>query len=482
MDSPILSILPTSFAVAAAVLLALTVEAVVKRTFLSSLLDLAVYFTIGLWYFADIFIDPDTYRTLDPSSLSAAYWQVVLFLLAYRFIPRFFLAPSKLQVDDAIKQTNRVKIEAVLALVVPVWLGLMVIGFWRMDWNIVYALLPVGGRNAPHMWSRGAVGGRTDFLVSTGSYIYNFICALFGVLLVLARKKPADCILLLLLMAISWPAYFLLGIRHQLLAVVVPMILTFLILSRWALWKRALVALAALICLHFTMLAMLQMRNQGWDAFWESPFKTEAGEVRHEGLNMGEELAFINGFYGNGELHLTYGADYVAHFANAVPRMLWKSKPKVGFEYAVLRGQPLDENGQPAATISTGLIGQGVVNFGPWLGPLTAACLMCLYTGFLVRQCRPGEHPARLFLFLVGVGLLPNLGRDFTPLVFWPLIFGDLVVRYIDWRSTHAERFLRAPKGGKRRGKTADRRQKSGVRRGASPQKDGKDAFHSVPF
>jgi hypothetical protein len=415
---------------------------------------LAVYFTIALWYIADIFIDPDTYRAMDPSWISSAYWEVIVFLLAYRFLPRLFVRPSTLRVEDAISQTSRIRVEALLVYIAPVWLGLMIIGFWRMNWDFENALLPLGGRNAASMWGRGAVGGSTDFLVSIGSYIYIFICALLGVLLVLT-KKWAGRTMLLTLMLISWPAYFLLGVRHQLLAVVLPMILTYLILSRSALWKRVLVALAALVCIHYTMLAMLQMRNQGWEAFWESPFKTEEGEVHHEGLNMIQELSLINAFYHEGELRLTYGGDYLAHFANVVPRAVWKSKPKVSFQYSVLRGQPLDENGLPAATIATGLLGQGVINFGPLLGPIAAAVLMCLYTGFLVRQCHPDQHPARLFLFLVGVGLLPNLGREFTPLVFWPLIFGDVVVRYIDWRAARSVRFLRTSqketKGTKRR-------------------------------
>src|ERR1051326_4635328 len=164
--SSILTVLPLSFYLAAAALAALAVEAVIKRTLISSLLDLAVYFTIGLWYFADVFIDPDAYRLLEKGSLSTAYWQVVIFLAAYRFIPRLFLRPSSVQVEHAISQTNRLRVDAVLSFVVPLWVCLMGLGIWRMGGDVANALLPMGGRNAPHMWSRGAVGGSTDFLVS----------------------------------------------------------------------------------------------------------------------------------------------------------------------------------------------------------------------------------------------------------------------------------------------------------------------------
>ena len=73
MDTtPILTLLPLSFYAAAAVLAGLAVEAVIKRTLIASLLDLTVYFTIGLWYFADIFIDPEAYRALDKHALFIA--------------------------------------------------------------------------------------------------------------------------------------------------------------------------------------------------------------------------------------------------------------------------------------------------------------------------------------------------------------------------------------------------------------------------
>jgi hypothetical protein len=35
-------------------------------------------------------------------------------------------------------------------------------------------------------------------------------------------------------------------------------------------------------------------------------------------------------------------------------------------------------------------------------------------------------------LFLVGLGITPNMGRDITLLVLWPMIFGYIIVRYLE--------------------------------------------------
>jgi hypothetical protein len=67
---------------------------------------------------------------------------------------------------------------------------------------------------------------------------------------------------------------------------------------------------------------------------------------------------------------------YFAELVNPIPRGLWKDKPEIGIDYAIARGQLWA--GQAAgqagvgATISTGMIGQGVVNFGPFFGVLAA--------------------------------------------------------------------------------------------------------------
>ena len=65
-------------------------------------------------------------------------------------------------------------------------------------------------------------------------------------------------------------------------------------------------------------------------------------------------------------------------------------KPMIGIDYAAARGQA-SQNGADSddagvnTTVSTGLIGQGVVNFGRVGGPAFAALLMAFWASLLAR-------------------------------------------------------------------------------------------------
>ncbi|MEJ0090091.1 MAG: hypothetical protein WDM80_10150 [Limisphaerales bacterium] len=83
---------------------------------------------------------------------------------------------------------------------------------------------------------------------------------------------------------------------------------------------------------------------------------------------------------------------------NPIPRGLWRGKPLIGLDYAIARGSKVTgPNGSVDTTISTGFIGQGVVNFGRIFGPAAAALLMSLWVTWL----------ARLDLTIQGLGRLP---------------------------------------------------------------------------
>jgi hypothetical protein len=113
-----------------------------------------------------------------------------------------------------------------------------------------------------------------------------------------------------------------------------------------------------------------------------------------------------------------------------VPRAIWPSKPLIGIDYAKWRGfeSPDSELGV-VATVSTGMIGGGVLNFGQILGPVAAGILMALWTGLLIRWWEQRKSLLRLVLFMLGAGLTFNLGRDISLLVLWPAIFAYFFVR-----------------------------------------------------
>jgi hypothetical protein len=105
----------------------------------------------------------------------------------------------------------------------------------------------------------------------------------------------------------------------------------------------------------------------------------------------------------------------------------------IGIDYAKWRGfeSEHDENGELGVntTVSSGMIGGGVLNFGKILGPVAAGIIMALWTGLLVRWWEQRQSLLRLVLFMLGAGLTFNLGRDITLLVLWPVIFAYFFVR-----------------------------------------------------
>jgi hypothetical protein len=110
--------------------------------------------------------------------------------------------------------------------------------------------------------------------------------------------------------------------------------------------------------------------------------------------------------------------------------MIWPSKPLIGIDYAKWRGFESDTSELGVnTTVSSGMIGGGVLNFGQILGPVAAGILMALWTGLLIRWWEQRKSLLRLVLFMLGVGLTFNLGRDISMLVLWPVIFAYFFVR-----------------------------------------------------
>jgi hypothetical protein len=115
---------------------------------------------------------------------------------------------------------------------------------------------------------------------------------------------------------------------------------------------------------------------------------------------------------------------------NFIPRSIWPSKPLLGIDYAKWRGFESDDEGLGVnTTISSGVIGGGVLNFGQIVGPVAAGILMAIWNGLLIRWWEQRKSLLRLVLFMLGAALTFNLGRDISLLVLWPVIFGYCFVR-----------------------------------------------------
>jgi hypothetical protein len=170
--------------------------------------------------------------------------------------------------------------------------------------------------------------------------------------------------------------------------------------------------------------------------------RMEEIETEHKGLTMFQELSWINSFIDKGTYAVNNGAIYFAELVNPIPRVIWPNKPMIGIDYAIARGQLFGGASENAAgvgaTISTGMIGQGVVNFGPFFGVLAAALLMAIWVAILARQDLMGEKMGRMLLFFIGCVLTFNLGRDITFITLYPFIFGYLLLTV--WARAHGDR------------------------------------------
>ena len=154
----------------------------------------------------------------------------------------------------------------------------------------------------------------------------------------------------------------------------------------------------------------------------------------------------MNAYLETGDGSPAYGARYLNELLNFIPRVIWPSKPLIGIDYAKWRGfESADsEEGELGVntTVSSGMIGGGVLNFGQIFGPVAAGILMALWTGLLIRWWEQRKSLLRLVLFMLGAGLTFNLGRDISMLVLWPVIFAYFFVRLAEMWATRRFRQL----------------------------------------
>jgi hypothetical protein len=409
--------------------------------------------TVSVWYVGDVlYNEMDVYlETIGRASLESAWWQVLWFVLAFWMLvgPVHKLVNGRLANQRshviAYLETDRLqradvqrRIDLMAKALVAVWLVLMVIALVRVKGNAIGLFAPYLEQKADP-WSRAQIGGGFSSLISLASYLQIFLTAAFGVVAAMALNPQTRNTALLICM-LALPYYIFDRTRNTMLATLVPGMLAWVFFRLRGGLPVKLIALGAcflVVNFWFTFV----MANRGTDsisgAFARGGDKAKQKEARHEGLNMFEELSWIDHFMVTGAYLPNHGQRYFAELVNPVPRALWKKKPTIGLDYAVARGQGvMDSSGATTATISTGMIGQGVVNFGRVGGPLAAALLMSLWVATLARQDLLGKDSIRLILYGTGLVLTFNMGRDITLLVIYPFLFGWGL--FVLWKRSHA--------------------------------------------
>jgi hypothetical protein len=234
-------------------------------------------------------------------------------------------------------------------------------------------------------------------------------------------------------MIFTWPHFMFDRSRHVMMAVILPASMAYLLFYPGRQVRKLAVIAGLIFALNIWFLLVMQYRSsKQMESFMDTSTLSE-GKVKHQGLDMLEELCYINQFIDQGTYKISYGERYFGEFVNFIPRALWPGKPLVGIDYAIARGQGGgDSETGVYATISTGMIGQGVVNFGALLGPVAAALLMSLWAGVLAWLWTQRERLPRVILFMLGMALTFNMGRDITLLVLWPFVFSYALVLWYE--------------------------------------------------
>jgi hypothetical protein len=409
---------------------------------------LAVCGTVLAWYHGNvIYGDYKTFSSqFSYEAMAAAWWQVTAFAVSFGIlapvvhgklnparIGRHSTVLALLGAKDALARLQR-PLKLTLGPLAAIWSALSVAALLRTDFDWSGLFAPWLGHLASP-WARPRVGGSYDFLLALVGYVNVFCLAGFGVVAALA-KSPRLCSAALGLAAVSWPMIFFDRTRNTMLAVLLPGLLCLVFLR---LRGRPLVQAGVLVSVFLAVsswfaFVLAHRSSESIAAAFAAGKLTEKSAEKHEGLNMFEELCWINTFLHDGAYRPNWGLRYLAEAVNVIPRGVWKDKPTIGLDYAVLRGlgQAGKSDESVNATVSTGMIGQGVVNFGPWGGPPAAALLMSAWVAMLARFDLTGYHPGRLLLYALGLVLTFNLGRDITLLVAFPLVFGYAIVRFAE--------------------------------------------------
>jgi oligosaccharide repeat unit polymerase len=398
---------------------------------------LAVLGTIAGWYLIEPIYFSDSFSQLNADDVRGAFDAVSICLIVFAFSAP--ILANKLCQRKGVTGLNLVTVPAsrILIPMVGLWVLLLLYGIYRMDGNVLGALFPLQARSGGSMWSRspGGGAGAIGFIVSTASYLYVLTLASFGVLFFFLPRGRYRT-LALILIVVSWPYAFLQGARNVTLAVVLPALICYLLRSRKTLFTKAVVTLAALFVLDIVFRIIILYRNIG---FYDVQL-SHAEAMQHLGLNMASELVHCVRFINDGILEPGYGLRYLSELANVIPRAIWPSKPLLGVDYAIARG--FGSQGSDIGvfvTVSSGVIGQGVLDFGPLLGPAIAALLLATWVAILARF-HSEDTPLRYGLYLIGLGLTFNLGRDITLLVLWPMVFGYAGVRFLEHRNRQSLR------------------------------------------
>jgi hypothetical protein len=410
----------------------LLIELVAKRCECWTKPAAALYITIFVWYLVNYLYDgPDSFQlSFDVQQTGFALIQVATFLVFYRAAV-WFLIP-RLAKARSIVIPKGPPLRRLTQVVIGAWVMLLFLGVGLSDWNLFGILWPPSSTEKVGLFVTSGVGSGASFLISTCEYIYLLLCAWMGVLFVLERGIGRWALAISIFA--SWPYYWFGRTRNRMIALLLPAMACYYLFKHRRYLQKIGVTAVVLFGVNIWFLIVANFRDVTETQYLEIATHIQAKGLQHYGVNMLEELCWSNALVKEGTYKIHYGSNYISQFVNFVPRTFWPNKPLIGWDYAIARGYGIGESEEEGvyATISTGVIGQGVINFGPYFGVLAAATLMALWNCFLSRLWLQRQSHLRVLLFLMGLGQTFNIGRDITLLALWPIVFGYGIVRLLE--------------------------------------------------
>ena len=462
-----LSIYPIPFFLSAFALIGISLFAWKHRRDGWGLPMLAVLGTVSVWYLGDgLYNDYESYRlTIGDDALGAAWWQVLLFVVTFAFLVkplheqinrRFLKRRSHLLIyatSDKIRNPNlQQTIDQVASALLVCWIALMAVALARKGWDFSGMFMPYLEGYKLKPWSRGRVGGGMSALLSLAGYVQIILTASFGVIAAVSTN-PKTRLMAITVCFLAFPYYIFDRTRNPMIATMGPGLLAWVFIGlRARMIVKVGILTAAFLLANFWFMFVVQTNMnrgvtladalaQGKSSETEMMGDEEKESKKHEGLSMYSELAHMNDLFDADIYSPTWGKRYFAEVVNFIPRGLWKNKPLVGVDYALARGfgskegEAVESGAGITASIATGMIGQGVANFGRILGPMCSALLMAIWVSILARLDLRGD-PARLILCAVGMILTFNMGRDITLFVLYPFVFGYMLLLGWEWQQT----------------------------------------------
>jgi hypothetical protein len=447
-----LSTLPFSFWAAIAMFLYGGVRAARCLRDGSGLPMLAVLGTVAVWYVGDVFYNDyagEYTGEFNSGVLRSAWWQVAWFLLVFvlatpcihrRVNARHLRRGSGIlqMFKHGVGQPGfQTQLNYLLLGCGLMWVLLATVAAVRLEEELPFFFFPFLGHKA-EPWGRGRIGAGFDALLSACYYLQLLAAATFGVVAALSTSRLSR-LLALVFCVLSWPYFVFDRTRNTMLAVVVPAITSWVFLrQRGGILQKVVTLLICFTLVNAWMKFVIANRSDMSvsEALKHRGFSLSDKEhVHHAGLNMYEELCWISSFMDQGIYRPSWGGRYLAEMVNFIPRSLWPGKPLIGIDYAIVRGQGGSRDSNQAgvnSTVSTGLIGQGVVNFGRILGPAAAALLMSFWVAVMARLDLNCGKVGRVLLYAFGLILTFNLGRDITLITLYPFVFGAMLLWLAD--------------------------------------------------